>query len=130
MNNNSFGEWVREKRVEKELSQEQLASDIRKLYDVRLSGPYVSMIENGDRTNLTSKLKAALIDYLSPFPTPELRIESALDDDPELLAFWTTLREREDLKLLFKQVKDFSSSDVKRIMRVIKAIEYEEDKEG
>jgi hypothetical protein len=38
------------------------------------------------------------------------------------------LKEREDLKLLFKQTKDLSPNDIKKIIRIIKAIEDEEDR--
>lgn len=56
------------------------------------------------------------------------KITEALNDDPELSQFWNTLKEREDLKLLFKQTKDLAPNDVKKIMRIIKAIEDEEDR--
>lgn len=56
------------------------------------------------------------------------KITKSLNDDPELSEFWDTLKEREDLKLLFKQTKDLAPNDVKKIMRIIKAIEDEEDK--
>lgn len=59
-------------------------------------------------------------------PTPADKIADSLSDDPELLEFWDELREREDLQLLFKQTKEMSPEDVKKIIRIIKAIEDEE----
>ncbi|MBC2580591.1 helix-turn-helix transcriptional regulator [Clostridium sp. DJ247] len=56
------------------------------------------------------------------------KISNALDDDKELTEFWDVLKEREDLKLLFKQTKDLAPKDIKQIMRIIKAIEDEEDR--
>ncbi|AYD39598.1 helix-turn-helix domain-containing protein [Clostridium fermenticellae] len=56
------------------------------------------------------------------------KISESLSDDPELANFWNTLKEREDLKLLFKQTKDMVPNDIKKIVRIIKAIEDEEDK--
>ncbi|MBE3593404.1 MAG: XRE family transcriptional regulator, partial [Thermoanaerobacter sp.] len=52
-----------------------------------------------------------------------------VSDDPELFEFWNTLKKREDLKLLFKQTKKLSPKDIKQIIRIIKAIEDEEDRE-
>lgn len=60
------------------------------------------------------------------------RIKDALADDPEaeeLLGFWKELKEREDLFLLFKQVRPLSDDSIRRVIRVIKAIEDEEAKE-
>lgn len=57
------------------------------------------------------------------------RISDALASDPEseeLLAFWSELKEREDLFLLFKQVRPLSDESIRRVMRIIKAIEDEE----
>lgn len=72
-----------------------------------------------------------------PRPVEEItethrRIEEALSDDPnaeELLSFWRELKEREDLFLLFKQVRPLSNDSIRRVIRVIKAIEDEEAKE-
>ncbi|MZP31356.1 helix-turn-helix domain-containing protein [Heliobacterium undosum] len=56
-------------------------------------------------------------------------IEAALTDDPELLNFFAELKEREDLQLLFKQVRPLSPDGIKKIIRIIKAIEDEEAQE-
>ena len=53
-------------------------------------------------------------------------IEAAISDDPELLEFWQELVKREDLQLLFKQVKPLSPGSIKKIIKIIKAIEDEE----
>jgi transcriptional regulator with XRE-family HTH domain len=58
--------------------------------------------------------------------TPEQRIESAISDDTELLEFWQELKEREDLQLLFKQVKPLPPDAIKRIIKYIKMVEDEE----
>ncbi|WP_207666871.1 hypothetical protein [Desulfofundulus salinus] len=50
-------------------------------------------------------------------------IEAAISDDPELLEFWQELVKREDLQLLFKQVKPLTPKSIKKIIKVIKAIE-------
>lgn len=57
-------------------------------------------------------------------------IDEALADDPDLFFFFQDLKNRDDLQLLFKQVRPLSPAGVKKIIRVIKAIEDEEDGEG
>lgn len=57
------------------------------------------------------------------------KITHAVNDDPELLAFWDEMKERESLQLLFKQARTLDDKDIKQIIRIIKAIEDEEDKE-
>lgn len=51
----------------------------------------------------------------------------AVNDDPDLLAFWEEMKERENLQLLFKQARNLNDKDIKQIIRIIKAIEDEED---
>lgn len=57
-------------------------------------------------------------------------ISDSLKDDKELADFWNKLREREDLQLLFKQTKNLSPKGIKQVIRIIKAIEDEEDREN
>ena len=57
---------------------------------------------------------------------PQDQIGRMLEDDEELHKMWEVLKDRDDMVLLFKQVKDLDASDIKRVMRVIKAIEDEE----
>jgi len=59
-------------------------------------------------------------------PSPEEKITAALVDDPELFDFWQELKEREDLQLLFKQVRPLSQETIRRIVRYIKMVEDEE----
>lgn len=56
------------------------------------------------------------------------KIAESLNGNPELAQFWDSLKDREDLKLLFKQTRDMSPNDIKKIIRIIKAIEDEEDR--
>lgn len=70
-------------------------------------------------------------DYLlgrADIKNPSDEISNAVEDDPELIEFWNELKEREDLQLLFKQTKDLSPKGIKQIIRIIKAIEDEEDR--
>lgn len=73
------------------------------------------------------------IDYLlghSDELSPTHKIKSALSDDPELANFWDKLAERPDLQLLFKQTKDLSPKAIHQVIRIMKAIEDEEGKNG
>lgn len=58
-----FGDHIRTAREEKGLSQDAAAKLIRQKYGVRLSAAYLSMIERGERKNLTLKLENALKDF-------------------------------------------------------------------
>lgn len=124
-----FKDRLKECRGRKEISQRELASVLN------LSPSTIAMYETGQRepdAETLSKIAdffGVSIDYLigrTDTPTPADKIADSLSDDPELLEFWDELREREDLKLLFKQTKEMSPEDVKKIIRIIKAIEDEE----
>lgn len=64
----------------------------------------------------------------------ERRIDEALAEDadpdsPELQEFWHELKKRPDLFLLFKQVRPMSNDSIRRAIRIIKAIDEEEQDE-
>lgn len=67
--------------------------------------------------------------YIESEPMQNDKIMDAINNDPELLAFWEEMKERENLQLLFKQARKLNDKDIKQIIRIIKAIEDEEDKE-
>lgn len=77
--------------------------------------------------NVSLDYLMGLTDIRNPYTSTD-KISNALDDDKELSEFWNILKEREDLKLLFKQTKDLAPKDINQIMRIIKAIEDEEDR--
>lgn len=56
-------------------------------------------------------------------------VDEALKDDPELQAFWDTMKEREDLQLMFKKSKALSPDAIKQIIGIIKLIEDKENEE-
>lgn len=73
------------------------------------------------------------IDFLlgrTDIQNPMDKITIALQDDEELLSFANALKEREDLKLLFKQTKNLDKKSIEQVIRIIKAIEDEEDIEN
>jgi len=61
--------------------------------------------------------------------TPESVINNALQDDPELMGIWLEIKNREDLQSLFREVKPMTPDNVKKVIRIIKALE-DEKKEG
>jgi len=131
----TIGELIKKLREQKGFSQRQLA-----LY-AEVSNTEISKIESGERQNpnpeILKKIASALnVDYIEFFkaagyldpdtPSPVDKITDSVSDDPELAKFWDELKEREDLQLLFKQTREMSPEDVKKIIRIIKAIEDEE----
>lgn len=138
-----FGKRLASRRQEQGLTQHELAERIG------ISRGALSLYELGKRNpDFETLEKIAQIlnvstDYLlgrtdDPRPIDQIneenkqRITEALKNDPEaaeLLEFWEELKEREDLKLLFKQVRPLSDESIRRVIRIIKAIEDEESME-
>lgn len=119
-------------RKDHNMSQSELAEKLG------VTQQTVSKYENGSREpdaetlKLLSSIFNVSIDYLlcnsdNKSEATE-KISGSLNDDPELAEFWDSLKNREDLQLLFKQTKDLSPNDVKKIIKIIKAIEDEEDR--
>ncbi|MGB9661248.1 MAG: helix-turn-helix domain-containing protein [Moorellaceae bacterium] len=134
-------ERLRKLREQAGLTQEELA----KLLGVERST--ISRYESGNRDpssemlDRLAKFFNVSVDYLlgrtdDPRTIEQIneeaqkKIEEALEGDEELLSFWQELRQREDLQLLFKQVKPLSPVSIRKIIRVIKAIEDEEAMES
>ncbi|ABY93705.1 XRE family transcriptional regulator [Thermoanaerobacter brockii subsp. lactiethylicus] len=126
-----LGKRIKELRKKKGITQKELASYLG------ISDRAVGYYESGQRTpppDILQKIADFFnvsTDYLlgrTNIYNPADEITEAVFDDPELLEFWRELKEREDLKLLFKQTKKLSPKDIKQIIRIIKAIEDEEDK--
>lgn len=60
--------------------------------------------------------------------TQKYKISNSIQEDVELTEFWNKMKERESLQLLFKQTKDMNDRDINQVLRIIKAIEDEENK--
>ena len=129
----NIGEYIKKIREEKGLSINQLA-----LYS-DVSAAHISRIERGLREpspEILKKLSQALkvpyeelmaaAGYLDEIEqnniVAEQKIAEAIADDPELLEFWEELTKRDDLQLLFKQVRDLSPQTIKRIIKYIKIV--------
>lgn len=132
-----FKERLRKLRTDKGLTQEEFG----KLFNVIKQT--VSSWENGNsRPDIDSAAKIAdffnvSLDYLlgrTEVPidvTNETlnKIDLALNEDPELLAFWQETKKRPDLQLFLKQVKSASPKAIRQMMAIIKMIEDEESGE-
>lgn len=134
-----LGEVIKKYREKHDLSLREFAEKCG------LSHAYIAKLEDGKdpRTgkeieptlDTVNKIAVAInmsldellkiIGYLDT-PSPVDKITDSVSDDPELAKFWDELKEREDLQLLFKQTREMSPEDVKKIIRIIKAIEDEE----
>lgn len=134
MENNILGNRIRILREEKSISQLELAKILN------IANTTLSQYESGKRIPSDSiKKKIAdyfnvSIDYLlgrtdvkNSYDSAD-KITESLNDDPELAQFGDSLKDREDLKLLFKQTRAMPPNDIKKIIRIIKAIEDEEDR--
>lgn len=123
---------IKELRNERGITQ----SDLAKLLNV--SDRTIGYYENGQRDPDTNTLKIlseyfdVSVDYLlglTEFRTPADKISQAIGTDKELLRFWEETKDRENVQLLFKQIRSLSDKDINQVLRIIKAIEEEEDKE-
>lgn len=128
--NSKFGIVLKDLRTENKYSQKGLA-DI-----LKVAQNTVSQYENGlrepDNSTLIklSNLFNVSTDYLLGQNNEATnKISDALVDDPELQAFWNTMKERDDLQLMFKKSKELSPAAIKQIIGIIKLIEDKEDEE-
>ncbi|MCW2277770.1 helix-turn-helix domain-containing protein [Heliophilum fasciatum] len=117
-------------RIESGKTQEELVKELNMSRDTyagyetgRRSPDYATLKQFADYYSVTT-------DFLLGRIAPDTVIKQAIGDDKELLSFFEELRTRDDLQLLFKQVRPMSPGDIKKIVRVIKAIEDEETQES
>lgn len=120
---------LKELRKEKEITQEKLANYLN------VSRSTIAGYETGKRKPEYETLQKLAnyfnvsVDYLlgnSKERSSAEKIKKAISDDGELQEVWEQISQRENLQLLFKQTKDLDDSTIKQIIRIIKAIEDEE----
>ncbi|ACV64395.1 transcriptional regulator, XRE family [Desulfofarcimen acetoxidans DSM 771] len=127
----NIGNRIRTQRILKDFTQKQLAELVNVSPQVisNWERGYTPVIPHDDVVRLADALgisPAYLLCETDISETPEQQIESAINDDADLLEFWHELKKRDDLQLLFKQVKPLSPKSIKKIIKVIKVIEDEE----
>ncbi|MCQ4921874.1 helix-turn-helix domain-containing protein [Tissierella carlieri] len=126
----TIGENIKKYRKEKGLTQKELAEKSN------LSRSYLADLERDrynpslDSLKLIANSLEVDVSILLGENNSTIKISNILKDDKELLDFWNILKEREDLQLLFKQTKDLSPKGIQQVIRIIKAIEDEEDREN
>ena len=125
----SIGKIIKELRKENNMTQEDLAKKIGVtrgaigLYERNeRKVNYETVNKLADIFEVSSDYLLGRIDKKNPIRT----ISEAISDNPELYNLWKELAKREDLQLLFKETRDLEPKEIKRIIRVIKAIEDEE----
>lgn len=133
MNNSVLGERLRSLREGKGWTQLHAA----KIFGI--TNGALSNYERGYREpdakllNKLSEVYGCSVDYLlgrsDTRKTTEQQIESAISDEPELIEFFQDLKLRDDLQLLFKQVKPLPPEAIKRIIKYVKMVEDEEAQE-
>jgi transcriptional regulator with XRE-family HTH domain len=126
------GERLKQLRLEKSLTQIGLAKIFNtshatiNRYEKGVNEPDSETINKfADYFNVTADFLLGRTDDRNNIE----KVSEALQDDPELQAFWDMLKDREDLQILFKQTKNLDSKGIQQIIRIIKAIEDEEDNE-
>jgi transcriptional regulator with XRE-family HTH domain len=126
------GERLKQLRLEQGLTQIQLAKYLNTTHST------VNRYEKGvhqpdmDTLNRLAEYFNVTTDYLlgrTEERNNSEKVSEALQDDPELQEFWDMLKDREDLQILFKQTKNLDAKEIQQIIRIIKAIEDEEDNE-
>jgi len=131
----TFGERLRYLREEKGLKQTELAKMLNLESSSTISQyETINRIPDAYILQRLAEIFDCSIDYLlgrsnirnGSISAALNKVNSALSDDPELLQFWDQLIQRPDLKLLMRQVRDMPPKEVKRIIRLIKAVEDEE----
>lgn len=137
-----IGQRLKKLREEKDLTQAQVAKILGvsrttyTQYETGKSEPDLATVSKLAEIYETSvDFLLGKTDIPTPIETNETRnttikrVTQALSSDTELLDFWYELLERDDLQIMFKQVKDMPSDTVRRIIRYIKLVEEEEARE-
>lgn len=118
-------------RNEHNLLQKEIAKKLK------ITTSAYGFYEQGKRTpdtetlNKIAEFYSVSIDYLlgrTNIRDSADKIANSLNNNPELSEFWNSLKNREDLQLLFKHTKDLSPKNINQIIRIIKAIKGDEDR--
>ncbi|CAK7002877.1 helix-turn-helix transcriptional regulator [Tissierella sp.] len=130
---NNLGDRIKELRTEKKVSQTVLGKHIGvgKTTISNYETGY-SMPDNETLTKIANFFNVST-DYLlgrTNIKNPADKISEVLEDDEELSMFWDEMKERPELKILFKQTRELSPKAIQQVIRIIKAIEDEEDREN
>lgn len=129
--NKDIGKRIRELRLERGWEQKELAEKIEGVTSQMISNwerGYTKIIDATDIAKVAKALEVPT-DYLLLGRTQQQAIKEALADEPGLLDFFEDISTRDELMLLFKQVKPLKKDTIKRIIKYIKIVEDEEANE-
>lgn len=138
MNKPQYALRLAELRSARGLTQQQLA-DLTGLTRGRLNNyeqgtrepDLVTLQSLADFFQVTTDFLLGRTDSAGDFTAETMsKIDQALGEDPELLAFWLETKKRPDLQLFLKQVKSASPKAIRQMMTIIKMIEDEESDES
>ncbi|SHN87992.1 helix-turn-helix domain-containing protein [Desulfitobacterium chlororespirans] len=136
-----LGKRLTELRKGKHLTQEQFSSLINvsratyAQYEIDRRQPDYETLQNianfynVSTDYLLGRTHEVIGETLISYNDPTEKIKAAITSDPELAEFWEELSQREDLQLMFKQTRDLSPQSIKKVIKIIKAIEDEESEE-
>jgi len=128
---NVIGDRIRDLRDRRGFKQQELAEKIGASRQVLSNWERGYTLVDTDGIARLAKILEVSTDYILygkdvDSASPIKQIALALEGDDELLTFFNELIKREDLKLLFKQVRPLKKEAIKRIVRYIKIVEDEE----
>lgn len=122
---NTIGERIRQLRLDNNWLQKELGDK------TGFTAQKISNIERGFTTEISSddiavfaKVFNVSTDYI--LRGAETKIRDAIAEDNELLNFFKEISQRDELRLLFSQVKPLKKDTIKRILKYIKLVEDEE----
>ena len=129
----TFGERLKKARIKKGLTQKNVATSTG-LVRATLANWEIGRAEPDlESIKILADFYNVPIDYLlgrtDNMEELEKDIESAISGHPELMEIWLEIKNREDLQSLFREVKPMTPENVKKVIRIIKALE-DEKKEG
>ena len=126
----AFGRRLKHLRKDREMTQLDLAESLG------LARNTVAMYEAGERepsfqiAQQIADIMRTTTDYLlgrTDDPrTLHDRLADAASEDPELKEFWEAFMAKRDLQLAFRAMKDLDPPTLRRVLRIIKALEEDE----
>lgn len=130
--NSAIGNRIRGLRDRRGFKQQELAERIGISRQVLSNWERGYTLVDSEGVAKLAKILEVSADYIlygRDDDSPVKQIALALEDDEELLVFFNDLSKREDLKLLFKQVRPLKKDTIKRIIKYIQIVESEEANE-
>ncbi|WP_458862331.1 helix-turn-helix domain-containing protein [Acidaminobacterium chupaoyuni] len=107
---------LRQRRTELNLSLQQVAER------TGMSRSTLQRYETGGIRNLPVDRLKVLADALQTTPEWIMGLPQPLGQDPELMDYLEELKNRSEMRMLFKLAKDATKEDVERAVKIIEAL--------